>query len=299
MRLAGALALGAVIGVARAGTLTTDILNVQEQATLKGLVSIGTTTPTNLLYYSFNTNATPVTDESGNGNSGTVSGALWTNDAKFGAGAYVFNGSSDYIQASDSASLDIQGAFTLCAWAKFSATSSVRALVMKHDDSTARAYGMWFESGWLALQISSSGNGSQIYTIRSTNSVASTNWQFYAVSWNGTPNTGGGLYVNAQAIAIQTNANTFSGTNIYNSSQPLRVGSKSTGSWNFGGSIDDVRIYGRALTASELATLYAGSSLAGTGSLSVATSATFSGPTLIQELVRQGDVEMGSFTNKP
>ena len=50
-------------------------------------------------YYPFNGNAI---DETGNGNDGTVNGAKLTQDRRgFADKAYVFNGTSDYIDASD------------------------------------------------------------------------------------------------------------------------------------------------------------------------------------------------------
>jgi len=55
-----------------------------------------------------------VTDISGNGNNGTVSGTSWTTEGKYG-GALVFNGLS-WVTVNDSNSLDVTTGMTLEAW---------------------------------------------------------------------------------------------------------------------------------------------------------------------------------------
>lgn len=75
-----------------------------------------------VLYYPFNGNAK---DESGNGNDGTINGAVLAPD-RLGKenSAYRFRGgddfvaNGDYLETQPSASLDIQNAITLAAWVK-------------------------------------------------------------------------------------------------------------------------------------------------------------------------------------
>lgn len=74
-------------------------------------------------------------------------------------------------------------------------------------------------------------------------------WQHFAVTW-----TSGGattLYRNGAAIGstADTNSTLVAGT--------LRVGSSDTQTLGFSGMIDDVRIYSRALSADDVAALYA------------------------------------------
>src|SRR5208282_2000263 len=66
--------------------------------------------------YSFNEGSgSTVTDSSGNGSNGTVSGATWATAGKYG-GALSFNGNSSRVVVNDSASLHLSSGMTLEAW---------------------------------------------------------------------------------------------------------------------------------------------------------------------------------------
>ncbi len=283
-----------------AGDLTVDDLAVVRDGVFYGRLSIQPgIIPTNglRLFYNFDTNESGiVTDLSGNGNTGTVFGATWTPNGKIG-GAYNFNGTNNYIQAADSDSLDIRGAFTVSAWVKRTGTSpGAHAIVAKHDDGTSgRAYAIYVNNNYVQAQLSSSGGGGQLCEFRTTTAFALTNWTHVVVLWDGTPNAGEAIYVDGAAQQLFYYYQTFQGTNIFNSSQPLRIGAKSNGGWWFPGVIDEVRLYDRALTSGEVALLYAG-----TGP-NAATGVVMSveGVVDIRRLLPQGDIQMGPYTNGP
>src|ERR1041385_7221686 len=66
--------------------------------------------------YSFDEGSgTTVNDFSGNGNTGTISGATWTTLGKF-SNAMRFNGSTNWVTVNDSDSLDLSTGMTLEAW---------------------------------------------------------------------------------------------------------------------------------------------------------------------------------------
>jgi Concanavalin A-like lectin/glucanases superfamily len=86
--------------------------------------------------YSFNegTGGT-LTDVSGNGNTGTVVGATWTTQGKFG-GALTFDGVNDVVLVNDSPSLDLGTAMTLEAWVyPVVSPSGWRAVIQKQVDA--------------------------------------------------------------------------------------------------------------------------------------------------------------------
>ena len=67
-------------------------------------------------YYPFNGNAN---DESGNGNNGTVNGASLTSDRFNNTNkAYAFNGTSNYINVPDAATIRPGLEISLTAWVK-------------------------------------------------------------------------------------------------------------------------------------------------------------------------------------
>ena len=71
--------------------------------------------------YGFNEGSgTTLTDLSGNGRSGTISGAAWTTAGRYG-GALTFSGSAtarNWVTIPDHPSLALSGGFTLEAWAR-------------------------------------------------------------------------------------------------------------------------------------------------------------------------------------
>ena len=86
--------------------------------------------------YGFNEGTgTTVTDASGNGNNGTISGATWTTSGKYG-NALVFNGTSALVTINNSASLQLGTAMTLEAWVNPSTVSSAwRDVIYKGNDN--------------------------------------------------------------------------------------------------------------------------------------------------------------------
>src|SRR5256885_464185 len=86
--------------------------------------------------YSFNEGTgTTVTDASGTGNTGTVSGTAWTAAGKYG-GALSFNGTTAQVTIPDAASLRLTSAMTLEAWVNPSAGNRAgRGVLYKAGDN--------------------------------------------------------------------------------------------------------------------------------------------------------------------
>jgi hypothetical protein len=93
-------------------------------------------TPGLVAAYSFDEGSgSTVTDSSGNGNTGTVSGATWTGAGKYG-GALSFNGTNARINVPNSASLQLSSGMTLEAWVNPSTVSSAwRDVIYKGNDN--------------------------------------------------------------------------------------------------------------------------------------------------------------------
>src|SRR5262249_51273774 len=85
--------------------------------------------------YSFDEGSgTSVSDASGNGNNGTISGATWTSSGKYG-NALSFNGGS-MVTIPDAPSLHLSSAMTLEAWVNPTATDSAwRDVIYKGNDN--------------------------------------------------------------------------------------------------------------------------------------------------------------------
>ena len=85
------------------------------------------------------------------------------------------------------------------------------------------------------------------------------NWRFVGVVYNASSSPRGSIYYNGAAQSISTSG---SGSHIVSSGSNLYIGTQGNGTPYYGGRVswsgllDDVRIYSRALTASEISAIY-------------------------------------------
>ena len=186
-------------------------------------------------WWTFNEGSgTKAMDYGGLGFNGTISGSVWTNGIVGGA---MYFGGSAYIDITGIVSTSTN--FTFCSWVKSSTTTansylldfgSGRLVIALISDASPQAgvySGSWARfvqaptNGWNHLAFVCSGTASQLYT----NGVLAS-----SAGYSG-KQIGGGA-----RIASQYNLTTDTVT----------------------GTLDDMRIYNRALSASEIAQLYNG-----------------------------------------
>jgi hypothetical protein len=84
---------------------------------------------------------TSLSDTSGNGRTGTLSGATWTTQGEFGA-ALAFDGLNDWVTIPDAPALDLTTGMTLAAWVYPTATSGVRDILIK-EGATVDIYNLY------------------------------------------------------------------------------------------------------------------------------------------------------------
>jgi prepilin-type N-terminal cleavage/methylation domain-containing protein len=184
-------------------------------------------------------------DVSGNGNNGTWSGTQagtsgYYSAGKVGSWAGFFNGSNDYVITTNN--INVGSSFSIVVWVNPNSG-------MAGGDRIAETnYGTGFYLG-------TTGTGYQLIVDDPASGTCSGGtltpnaWQQVVGVYNGSV---GSLYVNG-SLAIG-NCTGFSSPT---SSLPLYIGSKHGGGANFWeGSIDDLRIYNRALSATEIQEIY-------------------------------------------
>src|SRR3989344_4023290 len=186
-------------------------------------------------------------DSSGSGNDGSLVGNVDCSVAgKFGQGCR-FDGEGDYVNFGDVTFLDNIQAFTVSFWMKTSSTevSSSQMPVSKSgsSDQTFQFQMSTIEQLLFGVRNSS---GSSVTTL--VLGLTNTEWQHIVGVYNGTNIL---LYANA-ALGAQNNLTGPTKDSIY----ALSIGSRGLVSRFWNGSIDEVAIFNRALSAEEIQELY-------------------------------------------
>ncbi|MFZ1306414.1 MAG: LamG-like jellyroll fold domain-containing protein, partial [Ferruginibacter sp.] len=200
-------------------------------------------------YYPFNGNAN---DESGNGNNGTVNGAVLTADRFNNTNrAYAFNGTSDYINVPDAATIRPGAEISLSAWVKRTRLG-IDIIAEKGGDWTGGTcnYGMglhninnnmfyfYFNGGW-----------------RGTDGVSDLNWHHYVVVAK-TGDVNPVLYIDGQPKPVLYSSGAGSIV-MNNSAEDLHIGSQVGAATYYGANlIDELNIYRRNLSATEVQKIY-------------------------------------------
>ncbi|MBI4713330.1 MAG: DUF2341 domain-containing protein [Planctomycetes bacterium] len=205
-------------------------------------------------------------DASGNGNTGNLAAApnnpTWTAAGRFGNGL-SFDGVDDYVDVPDSASLDITGDLTIEFWVNPSLSTDHR-VIAKWGTVGYRSYIVSITSaGLVFLGISSDGGANYCFRDSDNGAIAANVWQHITAVYK--TGAAGYIYIYVNGKRVDTTTSGSFQTSIYNSDTPLMFGKNynddPSGNW-FGGLLDEVKIYNRALTAEEVSTRY-GSGLVG------------------------------------
>ena len=185
-------------------------------------------------------------DQSGLGNNGTPAGSTSYVAGKYDQALSVSSGGRLVVQ--DSNSLDITGPITLSAWIRPSAQGT-QYFLSKKDKSGTDGFEMSLSnSGTIFVRFNET-SSNDAYRVDST-SKYSTNgqtWIHVTATYDGSTIR---LYINGQ-LQGSKNAN----FQINANDLPLSIGSGHDGYRGMKGTVDDVRIYNRALSANEVTAL--------------------------------------------
>ncbi len=211
-------------------------------------------------HYPFNGNAK---DESGNANHGTVNGATLTTD-RFGNAnsAYEFDGINNYIQVANSTSLNVFNSdLTVSMWIYNDnplLTDFTYKGISKGGWNTGAGYELLYSNFWNdgTLHFTTGSGGNNVYAFNTYNNQ----WIMLTGTYENATTTKK-IFINGieQTIIIQQVDNLKSSLN------DLFIGRRDPANNYSGfvkGKMDEVRIYNKALSASEITSLYNTNSLA-------------------------------------
>lgn len=179
-------------------------------------------------------------DLSGNTNNGTL-----TNGPTFDSGSggsIVFDGTDDYVNVSDSTSLDIASEITEEVWVYINSYTDRGTLITKNlsyyfqvtTDGTVQIYTYWNNGGSRANSAYNS----------STNTIPLNTWTHIAF----TESTGGlrKIYINGSLDSSHQQE-----ASIYTANDPVNIGGQTSTRW-LDGKISQARVYNRELTSTEI-----------------------------------------------
>jgi hypothetical protein len=187
-------------------------------------------------------------DSSMNGENGTLNGGQSFSgnglNGKINRGLF-FNGSSDYISAPFSSDLN-PDLFSLTLWAKVTGSQGAYRTPISSRDS-----GLGFIIYATNANIWSLWTGSGVgYSSTNGAAVVLNQWTFVCATYDGTTLT---LYIDGE------DSNSSGNPYLKNTARELRIGAgnnEAGATYFFHGALDDIRVYNRALTVSEITTIY-------------------------------------------
>jgi hypothetical protein len=239
-------------------TTTWQFFDVTFLATGTGL-GIGTSTSTGTNFVDWDDISVSEVDPLvGVNTNGVIPGSTASGHLQTG---YTFDGSNDVVNiySSDLNSVFNQSEGTLVVWAKVSGsgvwTDGVerRIAVLLSDSSNQMHIRKSSASNRVDLTFTSGGTQKQI----SLTSFSPTTWQQYAITWSASNDQFKAYLNGAQSGATSTGLGTWTGN--LSSTQTVIGNLNSSGTTNpWSGMINDVRLYSRALSASEISNLYSG-----------------------------------------
>ena len=196
-------------------------------------------------------------DSSGNGYNGILSTSGSTKpqwvSGKLGQ-ALNFDGSSSYVGAGAGPSLNISGAITVSAWIKPTVVGVANSDIVANMNAAASTeqYELTLDSGG-AVEFDLNNGGAQQFDY-GTQILSANNW-YHIVATRDAGNTASKIYINGVADTVGRAGSGSIPTSGFGRTAIGRSGDDISGAY-FPGIIDDVRIYNRQLSASEVANLY-------------------------------------------
>jgi hypothetical protein len=183
-------------------------------------------------------------NDSVGGNNGKLAGNVTYGKGQVGQ-AFVFDGGKDWVSVGNPASLQLQD-FTITAWIKRANTSYVsdnnnNAMIFSHG---FKGYGLF---------LTTSGNPELgrlgIEGTKPDKAIMDTDWHHLAVTKSGSAVV---FYIDGMAYPAPAYEQ------IFEFSSGASIGGKNAGKWadTFAGLIDEVGIYNRPLSASEIQAIY-------------------------------------------
>ena len=197
----------------------------------------------------------------GSGADGTNSGATTGETGKVGY-AWSFDNSNDYVDTNISTVImDTPNTFSVSMWINPDSSSNWSdVLIAQNVGTTDQGMAIWLNNLKPTLYLEGAGGGSQFTKYEPNNTVSTGVWNHVVVtvvgqSSRGSATTGINMYINGTS---QTVSNTGSAGSVgtMGVNADIFIASKHGTTGVFDGLIDELSIWDRVLTSTEVSTLY-------------------------------------------
>ena len=253
--ISGLVLLIFAVPVFAASELTVDNLRVNRDAVFYGNIEMKSVPVSNpldglKLFYDFETSETPVADQSGNNNIGTVSDATWISGGQTN-GAYQFDGVDDRIVSASNpiSGLNYESVFSIALWINKDSACGTDKMPLIIDAVGGGGFGAGFyvNSGGDSIRFGALKQNSA-WGVVGSSALMNDTWQFVVGTYS---NRNMRLYIDGNEVA----SGVFPFSDTTETTEPLTLGAQTSVNW-FNGKIDEVRVYDRAISPDEVAGLY-------------------------------------------
>lgn len=189
-------------------------------------------------------------DSSGNGRSATLTGAFFAPTEGHTGGGMVFDGVDDYLEFSDTSMWGLTDAISVCAWVKLSRGG---AILQRGDYVRPYALSVTTDRtiNWAIFTTSDN-------RYSSTATIVWNQWHHIVATYNAVAGTSK-IYLDGELVTTGT----FTGV-LDRRTATTKMGTRANSYW-MGGTLDDVRLYSRAISAAEVKDIFDGTETAADG----------------------------------
>jgi hypothetical protein len=193
-----------------------------------------------------NAASTTVIDSSGNNRNGTAQqNTVYLHTTGKIDGALRFNGTTDYVNVG----VALNGAYTKVAWVKRAVDSNSYYNNIVSSDTQSNFFWIPYHQSYKLT----AGHNTNYYAVQDPNAIpADGNYYFVAVTFDPCNPSTGRMILYKNGNKVSENASVA----VQAASNTTYIGRFQTAGYYFGGSIDNVMVFNRALTADEITMLY-------------------------------------------
>jgi hypothetical protein len=178
---------------------------------------------------------------------------LWTDKGKLGPSLRLENGAA--VEIPDSGGYDLGQPFSYGAWVFIPESfNESGAIAARMDNSKAyRGWDLWYEQGMFGTHLVNAWPDNAV-KVRTKKRFKKGRWQHVMVTTDGTGKAAGiRVYVDGVSEELEKGPDALTAT--IRTDVPLKVGRRDSSDFLKGGSVQDLRLYDRALNAGEVRSL--------------------------------------------